>query len=267
MRLAMTACTLSGMGSSPLDSMTQASVGLAQRAPLDQHPAVLVGVERHPVGQLDQRAQQLRREGGLRRTSARRGSAIESSRSGVSEIESMPGTAPAQRRLALEQLRPGGADHEQRHVPDRRADQLDEAEHAVVGPVQVLEDEHGRTARGQREQEPPPGRLGVLSGQWRAGQARAAGRSASDSRADSPAGTRSLQRRVEAVARGLGGVGGQHAGLRLHDVGQRGVGDVLAERRAATAAPADPHVDQLPGVLVQLPDQPALADAGPARAR
>ena len=69
--------------------------------------------------------------------------------------------------------------------------------------------------------------------------------------------------------RGGGGrVGVEDARLGLDDVGQRGERDVLAERRAAAGAPGRPARSIEPlGVLVQLADQPALADAGRGRRR
>ncbi len=66
---------------------------------------------------------------------------------------------------------------------------------------------------------------------------------------------------VEALPGGIGCIGGQHARLRFHDVGERGVGDVLAERWAPPAAPTHWVVEQ-PRMLVELTDESALADAG-----
>ena len=55
--------------------------------------------------------------------------------------------------VAFEQLGAGGADHEQRDRLGPVGEVLQEREHRVVGPVQVLEHEHGgvaarRCARG-----------------------------------------------------------------------------------------------------------------------
>ena len=49
-----------------------------------------------------------------------------------------------------------GPDHEQRHRLGAVGQVLEEREHRVVGPVQVLEDEHGRALLGDVLEEPPP---------------------------------------------------------------------------------------------------------------
>ena len=57
----------------------------------------------------------------------------------------------------LEQLRPRRADDEQRHAGRPVDEVVDEVEQAVVGPVQILEDEHERALLGERLEEAAPG--------------------------------------------------------------------------------------------------------------
>ncbi len=67
-------------------------------------------------------------------------------------------------RTTDEQLRAGGAEHEQRNAARPLDEVVDEVEQRLVGPVQVLEDEDERTLFRERFQEPAPGRerLAVL---------------------------------------------------------------------------------------------------------
>src|SRR5262249_56310209 len=65
--------------------------------------------------------------------------------------------SPAPVRTAAEQLRPRGADNEQRDS-GRPIDQvIDEVQQVVVRPVQVLEDEYERPFVRKALEEPPPG--------------------------------------------------------------------------------------------------------------
>ena len=48
--------------------------------------------------------------------------------------------------------------HEQRDVPDPVDELVDEIQHCVVGPVEVLEHEHQRPLLGERLEKAPPGR-------------------------------------------------------------------------------------------------------------
>ena len=71
--------------------------------------------------------------------------------------------AAAPARPALEQLRPGGADDEQRHAGRPVDEVVDEVEQPVVGPVQILEDEHERALLGERLEEAAPGGEGLVA--------------------------------------------------------------------------------------------------------
>ena len=61
---------------------------------------------------------------------------------------------------ALEQLRPRGRDHEEWNAVKPVDNVVEEIEKAVVGPMQVLEHEHGRPAFGDRFKKPSPRRRG-----------------------------------------------------------------------------------------------------------
>ena len=54
----------------------------------------------------------------------------------------------------LEKLRPREADHEQRHLGRAVAQVFDQVEQRRLGPVHVVEHEHGRPFRGERLQQP-----------------------------------------------------------------------------------------------------------------
>jgi hypothetical protein len=130
--------------------------------------------------------------------------------------------------------------------------------------VKVFDDQDRGPAGGERDQEPPPRRLGLFRPQLGPGQAHQRPDRVAEARR--LAGTDQFaQRLVEPGAGGLRRVGVEDRGVRLDDVGQRGVRDVLAERRAAAGVPNDRHGghDAL-AVLVKLADQAALADTGVA---
>ena len=61
-------------------------------------------------------------------------------------------------RTAREQLGTRRSDDEERHVGRPVDEGIDEVEQAVVGPVEILEDEHGRALRGKALEEAAPGR-------------------------------------------------------------------------------------------------------------
>ena len=232
----------------------------AQRALFDEHPGVLVGVERVAVGQFDQGGQRVRRERGEAQQVRVHGGDL-----GVAQRRQRDGQRAGDRagpgRVPLDQFRPRGAEQQQRNVAGGGAEQFQEPQHGLVRPVQVLEHENGGLPPGQRHHEPPPRRLGLLGREVGPGEAHQRAE-----RVGQPyrlLGAHQLaERRVQAFPRGVRRVGVEDAGLGLHDVGQRGVGHVLAERRAAPDPPGDRLVQQPPGVLVQLADEAALADAG-----
>ena len=64
-------------------------------------------------------------------------------------------------RPSLEKLWPRGAENEERNMGHPRDQVLDEVEHGVVGPVQILEHEHRRSVLRQLLDEPAPGGEGL----------------------------------------------------------------------------------------------------------
>ena len=84
--------------------------------------------------------------------------AVSSSESGESETVAAFGLPSAPPRPPLEQLRTRSPDDEQRRVVHPVDEVVDEVEQVVVGPVQVLEDEHEGPALGERLEEAAPGR-------------------------------------------------------------------------------------------------------------
>jgi hypothetical protein len=57
----------------------------------------------------------------------------------------------------LEELRPRCADQEQRHLIGDVREVLEESEHRLVGPMQVLEHQYRWALLGDQLEEPPPG--------------------------------------------------------------------------------------------------------------
>ncbi len=168
----------------------------------------------------------------------------------------------AERRPVLDELGTGQHDDEDRPVAGGGEQPLDELEQALVGPVEVLEDEHRRApVRDPLEQGPPRG--GQLF--------RAARRRALETE-------QGRQPRLDAgPLLGVGQVLGGHRGeLRAGDVGRIRLGDprppadhlperperqALAVRRRSALVPVD-QLDEPVDVLLELPGQPALADPG-----
>ena len=140
---------------------------------------------------------------------------------------------------------------------------------AVVGPVQVLEDEHERPVLGHRLEEAPPGGELPLAPLLRG---------ALGADPDEPAQVRLDPARLGLVRderlhgdrelrlRIVGRVGREHAGLRLHHLRRRPERHALAVGQRAAAAP-----EHEVGLGVErgreLRDEPALADARDADER
>ena len=109
--------------------------------PVGNEADELLGIERIASGAFEQRALRLRRQHGALEQAANR-RAVSSSESGARLIVvALPSPRPI--RLPLEQLGARRAEHEQRHTLGLGSESLEEREHRVVRPVQVLEDEDG----------------------------------------------------------------------------------------------------------------------------
>ena len=85
----------------------------------------------------------------MRRSASRRSSGPRSTRR-------TRGPGSRELRMPFEELRARGTDQEERRRPHLRDEVLDEGEQSLVGPVQVLEDEHGRLGSGELLQEARP---------------------------------------------------------------------------------------------------------------
>ena len=149
------------------------------------------------------------------------------------------GLAAAPPRPALEQLGPRRADDEQRDAA-RPVDQVvDEVEQAVVGPVQVLEDEHRGRCVGERLEELPPGGERARRAPPPA-RRRRRGRRAGARCREQPLGVApsSAADRLASFSLGLlRRVRLEDPGLRLHHLGERPEADALAVRQRAPLPP------------------------------
>jgi hypothetical protein len=138
---------------------------------------------------------------------------------------------------------------------------LHEVEQRRVGPLHVLEREHGGVDVCEALEEEPPGREEVLPLEPAlAPDPEQVGHPRLDERA--------LLRIADVIVQDIGQLR-HHRLVRLvladaaahaHHVGQRAVGHSLAVGRAPAAVPVD-HLGQAVEVLVELPDEPRLADA------
>ena len=148
---------------------------------------------------------------------------------------------------------------------------VDEVEQGVVGPVKVLEHQHQRVAVGQRLEKPPPGRLPPRSPGRRstAPRPRARPAPARAPRPSRPPPDRRSGRRPSLCSLSCAssrGVGVEDARLGVDHLPQRPVGDAVAVWQRPSLAPGD-EVGVALDRLEELPDEPALADAGNAHQR
>ena len=137
-------------------------------------------------------------------------------------------------RVALVELRAGRPDKEQGDALCDVGQVLEEGEERLVGPVQVLEDEHGRALLGDSLQEPAPGGEELL----------ALGRGG---RLDPEQGQQALPEPLALVALGEDGgelllrdggrVDFEDAGVRLQDLPERPEGDPLPVGETASLPP------------------------------
>ena len=146
--------TVSGTSTSPCVEPPDVAVA-AQQTAVPQHADVLLGEERVALGTPDQRLLHLRREHRLREQLADQPGRVLVRERG--QREGRP-RSPCLRPTPVvsQQLRAGAADDEQRHARRPVDEAVDEVQQPVVGPVQILEDEHGRPVLGDRLEEAAP---------------------------------------------------------------------------------------------------------------
>jgi hypothetical protein len=157
--------------------------------------------------------------------------------------------------VLLVQLRAGGAEDEQRHPLRPVSQVLEEGEHRLVRPVQVLEDEDRLPLLRPRLERAAPSGEGLL---LRGGLRGSAHKRRQTGPEPGPVGIRLGEGVLELRLRLLRGIGLQDPALRLDDLPERPESDPLAVGQAAALAPAGE-----PGAVVEggeeLGHKPALA--------
>ena len=178
--------------------------------------------------------------------------------------------AAAPARPALEELGPRRRDDEQRYVGHPVDELVEEVEEALVGPVDVLDDDDERALLGETLEEAAPGGerlVPAIASQLRfAGEAEEREEMCLDPRLVAGSGERVLHGLVDLRRDLLGRVLLEDASLRLDDLAERPQRDPVAVGEAATLAPGDElrvGVDD----SMELVDEAALADAGDADQR
>ena len=150
-RLLLRRQPIQARGDDPLHGLRQVDGGSA----LGQHAHVLLCVERITAGAVEElglRAGLEQRPVAQRRNQLRRLVGRQRRQRDVRGVELPSGP----RRASLEQLQPRGAEDQHRDISHPVREMLDEVEQALVGPLQILEDEDERVIFGERFEEAPP---------------------------------------------------------------------------------------------------------------
>ncbi len=175
-------------------------------------------------------------------------------------------TAPV--RTAVQQLRPRRAEDEERHPACPVDEVIHEIEQAVVGPLQILEHEHGRTSLGERLEIPAPTGERILT-------VPSFLFTEPDQRQEVTLHPRCVTG-VDDVSNGRDelfphlscGVGLENACLRLHHLAERPQAHAVPIGQRATLPPRDQLARRRRGDrLHQLVHETGLADAGYADER
>ena len=233
-----------------------------QELAIGDHPDELLGVERVSARPLQERGLGLGRkdrplEQGRQEA---RGLVVVERRERECERVRLP-SAPA--RAAREQLRPSSADHENRNPAGPIHEVVDEVEQALVGPVQVFEDEDERPLLGECLEEAPP-RCKSLGPMVALELLLALEPDQRSQVPLDPVGLRLVDELAHApcqLARRLfGRVRLEHACLRLHHLAERPEGDAFAVRQRPALTPAR-QLGFVLDHLRELVDEAALADS------
>ncbi len=139
-------------------------------------------------------------------------------------------------RMLLVELRPSGAEQEQRHPCGPVSQVLEKGEHRLVRPMQVVDHQHGGVLRSQPVEKAPPGGEGLLLRSGFAAGAHQRGEPCPEPR---PVGFVLGDGLVELGHGRLRGVRLEDAALGLDDLAERPEGDPLAVRETPALAPAD----------------------------
>ena len=261
----MRACSVSGTSSASTSPVSlYAGPSCDEQAAVEQHPHGLDRVERDAFGAREDAVANLGREP-RHETGQQFLHGLLRERLEIQRCEApLPG-APG--RPALHQLRPCERDHEDRVAPRPVEQVLDEVEQARVGPLHVLEGEHRRIAlREALEEEPPGGEEVLLVARLVLGQPEQVREARLE---EAPLfgveevllerGVQLGQRRRRLLLLG-------DAAAHAHHVRERPVRHAFAVGEAAPAVPVHGVRDAVE-VLVELPREPRLADAGDAGQR
>ncbi len=244
-------------GDDPLNCLRQRQI--LRRSALDVQARELLRVQRISTGALEQRRLRVRGQENLLEDVRKdlRGFVVRERRQrdrARVQLAAAPAGTP------IEQLRARGAEHEQGDSGRPLDELVDEVEQAVVGPVQILEDEHERMLLGEAlEVGSPSGeRLALLiaalvlaADQWQERLHHPGAFCVVDTREALP----------QLPARDVEGVVLLNPGLRLHHLSDRPEAHALAVRERASLTPPD-EVRCLADALEELGDEPRLADPG-----
>ena len=248
-------------GDDSLDGLGQRELRPGER--LGEHADVFLGVERIAarVGEEPRRAAVL--DGLLREEGDQQLLGLRVRERRERDGDGAP-LAAAPARTALEELRPGCA-HDQDRDAGRPVDEMvDEVEQAVVGPVQVLEDEHERVLLGQRLEEPAPGPEGLAAVVARVLRRPAEPDQRPEVLEDPPGLHLVVDDRghggAELLGGGVGSVRLEDARLCLHHLAERPEADALPVGERASLAPVANRGRVLVERRPQLEEQAALPD-------
>ena len=226
------------------DALERFRQGQRLRRPLlEEELRELLGVEGITAGSLEQRCCDSAASTGVPSSPARRIDVSSSDKRSERERRRVQ-LAAAPARSPLEELRPGRRDDEERHVGHPVDELVDEVEQALVGPVEVLDDEDERPLVRHRLEEAPPRRecfAAPVAAELALGREPDEGEQmALDPAAHRPRRRRAPRRRCVIFARrALGWILLVDSGLRLDDLAERPERDSVAVREAATLAPGD----------------------------
>jgi hypothetical protein len=112
-----------------------------KHTPVTQHPDELLGVEGVSSGSLEESSLSLCGEDRLLQERGKQARGLVGPQRGERDRVRVP-LAAAPTRVPLVQLRPGAAEHEQRDAARPVDEVFDESDQCIVGPVEILEDQH-----------------------------------------------------------------------------------------------------------------------------
>ena len=264
-RAATSACSVSGTSSASIGPVGPVDVALArEQAAVEQHPYRLDRVERDALGAAEDLRPQLVGQAGNEARRAARSIAVADS--GSSESVVTLRLAGAEARPALGELGPARArstkigwlrDHSSRYSTKSSS--------AGVGPLQVLEheDRPGRCSAIRSKKSRHAAKRSSRSRRRPLVEAEQVGEPRLEPARSSASGDVHLDRGAQLRERRLRRLVLGDPRAHPHHLGERPVGDALAVGEAAAAVPPE-VVGEPVDVLLELPGEPRLADAGDA---